>query len=582
MFRLLRKNAKNIENAPSNLRGHGCGISIENWHGDLELPAEDHRELLKSHMRIIVGLKRECGLEDGPFDRLIYSVIQEYAKYVHLLPATRSLNHKEKGGMLKFSLESAFIAFRQADGKLFRHDAIGNNRNRHDQAWRYAAFIGTLLYYSGRIMNWMKVANPNTPNVWNPYSTSLSDWLADCGATEYEVMWEEGLDAKPWHLNSLWLTNSIVPHDVFDYLANVDINICHSLVDMLGSRTPENNDLMRLAEISTSAITNLYFSSNSKSAVNVGGVTIEGRIVDSMRSLIKEEWEINKPGSRIWITKQGVFVVWNPAIMDIQLRLKAKSITGVPENPETIAEILSDKKILIANPYRTNKSYEYKISVLEKGIPKMPLSVVRIAEPGDLGIETSKYKLLEVEVSGMPNGIDIDRPDLFYQEMKEDHVATSIEEVPMNLGEEYVSPDSEDNSLLQEIDNISVSNSPQSFENDRDSVVERKPEPTGALKRYGCVGEVLNNIKLDIRRGRWKEPEIKIEESGISISYPFVIKNYDMKPDEFISECKKKHLIKSERNEQVALKSKGNKRIKVHYIVFPERIKDILIGGSDE
>jgi len=69
-----------------------------------------------------------------------------------------------------------------------------------------------------------------------------------------------------------------------------------------------------------------------------------------MRNLVNEKkWLLNLPKSRLWQSKEGLFVIWKSAAKEIIDQIGSLGFEGVPNNYVTLAEILVESKIAERN-----------------------------------------------------------------------------------------------------------------------------------------------------------------------------------------------------------------------------------------
>src|ERR1700682_4607603 len=67
-------------------------------HEDPGLPVIGVTEVIAAHADFLQRLRYAYGAEQDVFDRDIGRVVQRYAQFVHLLPATSDLDFRRRGG----------------------------------------------------------------------------------------------------------------------------------------------------------------------------------------------------------------------------------------------------------------------------------------------------------------------------------------------------------------------------------------------------------------------------------------------------------------------------------------------------
>jgi len=570
-------------------------MTIEGWRTDMVLSTHSYETLLKDNERRLNALQQESGFNGEQFKQLIWPLVAGVARYVHSLPATRSLHHHQEGGLFSYALESAFLSFRRADAKLFSHRIKGQHRNRADIAWRYATFVAALCAPIGRAATYLKVAAPGIDQPWDPYQQGLSEWIEENNCAHVAVMWEEASDAKSWRLASLWLTSQLLTPEIIRYLNSIDHNILLNVMMFIGDSRGKELELGRIISEAVTAVEKSFVTTMQEAGSNVTGIAVEHRVMDAIRALIKAKWSINEPGARLWVSNHGVFLVWRSAFMDIQLKLNSAGLKGVPEDASTLGIIMLDKGGFYANPYKASGNrHIYKIRVNAPRIPKAPLEAVRLADPEDLGIDMSRYEPLEVELLDKPEERVVGSGD---EEQGDDNLTM---ELPLEaasqlmLDDQIPPPNSEyeDAAPHYPEDDQAESTTPSSetVEVQAGGLADKgnttKPiadhphdKPVGAFKRLGILGPPLMKLSEDIKSGKWQSPEVRTLDGELIVSFPYVIRNYTDNPQEFLKQCKVRNLIDREYREKVKLNN--NRSRELQFIVFNKRYSHLISSATN-
>jgi hypothetical protein len=323
------------------------------------------------------------------------------------------------------------------------------------------------------------------------------------------------------------------------------------------------------------------------------GISVEHRVMDAIRALIKAKWSINEPGARLWVTGQGVFLVWRSAFMDIQLKLNSSGLKGVPEDANTLGVIMLDRGAFYKNPYKASGNrHLYKIRINAPRIPKAPLEAVRLADPEDLGIDMTRYEPLEVELLDRPEDQIVasrDEPSMDYSHTMslplEEQIPTTLnDEKPPPLSEYEIEatslPDNETPETAQKIvaPDMRVASQQEAGLHRNQFENSQYGKPAGAFNRLGSLGPTLMKFSEDIKSGKWQAPEVRTLEGALVVSFPYVIKHYTDNPQEFLKQCKVRNLIEREYREKVELNT--HKTRELQFIVFNNRYSRLLLGQN--
>lgn len=101
-------------------------------------------------------------------------------------------------------------------------------------------------------------------------------------------------------------------------------------------------------------------------------------LLNAMRELVQSHqgWVPNSDRSRMWLGRDGLFLVWPNGISDILTLLEDEGLYGLPASPVDAMEILSDAGIVL--PRNSN---ECVWSIRPPGAPE-PLEALKLVTPG--------------------------------------------------------------------------------------------------------------------------------------------------------------------------------------------------------
>src|SRR5277367_5287270 len=180
------------------------------------LPAISVAAVTAPHASWLLRLQDAYGAEDSVFARDIGSVVERYAEFVHLLPATADSYFRHAGGLFRMGLEIGFYALQATDGAIFSARATVSARAHLEPRWRYAAFVAGLCSELHRALNHLTVRNEHGAE-WPAYQLPLARWLQQSQSQRYYLRWVHA-PATTRALNILAL-NQIVPAALMQYLA---------------------------------------------------------------------------------------------------------------------------------------------------------------------------------------------------------------------------------------------------------------------------------------------------------------------------------------------------------------------------
>lgn len=173
------------------------------------LPAIGVAEVMAPHANWLSRLRDAYGVEEPTFERDIGSVVERYAQFVHLLPATRDSHFRHAGGLFRMGVEIAFYALQASDGAIFSGRQTLSARSRLEPRWRHAAFLAGLCSELHRPLSHLSVRNEHGAE-WPAYEQALAQWLQRTGSRRYYLRW---VDAAPTTrpLGILAMTQVVAP-----------------------------------------------------------------------------------------------------------------------------------------------------------------------------------------------------------------------------------------------------------------------------------------------------------------------------------------------------------------------------------
>lgn len=322
------------------------------------LPAVSEQQLLTTQTELVEKLRGAIGISRGDYERLVMPVIQRYAAYVHLLPASEAHHHRGAGGLLHHGLEVAFLAARSAEDVLFEPQATPRMRRELEPRWRLATCLAGLIHDVGKPVSDLTVTDRPGEKRWSPYTDNLADWAKRESIDRYFLHWQPGRHRRHEQFSVL-VVERVLTREVVDWLSVYSPEILSSLLSAVAKM---ETDTSRIAQLIRSA-DNISVSRDMKRLREPFeeslGVPVERYIVDAMRQLItRGDWTINQRRSRGWVFHDGFYVCWNAAVEDIRRVLERDGVAGVPRDADSMADILIDRDI--AHPRKTESAtYRY-------------------------------------------------------------------------------------------------------------------------------------------------------------------------------------------------------------------------------
>ncbi|MHB8068764.1 MAG: MobH family relaxase [Desulfobaccales bacterium] len=388
MFNWLRKKKEIANPAPSSERVTSAAERrpVQNYvyppvaNGIPRFPVS---EILEEHGELIRRL-RNLSEHKAVFDERFRAVLERYANYVYLLPASEAHHHRGAGGLLRHGLETAKYVLQQAYDRLHGMQLSPQKRKAARQRWVFSGFVAGLIHDIGKPPADMRVYSV-TGQTWEPFSQPLAAWYQALPPHDDRVYvsWRrEGQDHR--HIGLQLLNHILYPADLA-YLQEVEPMLMWINQAILGEIGPRNDITEMVKEGDRKSVSQDLQKSNVLSDLGPQvGQPVARHIVMAMKRMIAEgdvAWRANQPGSVLWVLEkdQGVFLVWPETAARITEKLRMDETPGVPADADELANILEDHGLLAKAP-NGNRLWRLQPSVVDAG--EEGLIALRFKEPG--------------------------------------------------------------------------------------------------------------------------------------------------------------------------------------------------------
>src|SRR5690554_3173628 len=142
-------------------------------------PVVDTELIFGTQSELIGRIKGVLGYPQEKFDALVIPVLERYAQYVHLLPASEAHHHRLAGGLFRHGLETAYWSAQLSEAQIFPFEGPPREKSSHEMRWRFAAFMAGLCHDLGKPISDMDITDENGSSIWNPVSESLQQWAVN-------------------------------------------------------------------------------------------------------------------------------------------------------------------------------------------------------------------------------------------------------------------------------------------------------------------------------------------------------------------------------------------------------------------
>lgn len=346
---------------------------------DQGFPVTSIDDMLATQGEILARIRVATGSKQD-YETYILPVIQAYARFVHLLPASRGEHFRGAGGLFAMGLNVGFYSMQATDSLIFSARERTEDKPLIEPAWKWAAFFAGLCSEISLALTDLTVAN-HKGDEWPVYLLPLYDWCRDQAVAKYFVRWREPV-RRHQALTTFYDISKIIPQGILQNLQNISPRIVAALMDAItgiADITASNKLAQTVRRIRVSLIErDMKSNAMSYGAVMVGN-HLEPYLIGAMRHLLRcGDWTVNESKSRIWYSQEGMFVIWPVGAREILALLEKQQIVGTPRDPDTIADILERSGAVLAEP--THRYWELRLPT--EG--DTPFRAIKIADPAIL------------------------------------------------------------------------------------------------------------------------------------------------------------------------------------------------------
>lgn len=456
------------------------------------VPSVAPEKLLATQDALLRELRQASALSFVDFDEIIMPTIIEYARFVHLLPASEYDHHADLGGLFRHGLEVAFFASRRAESREFALNEVPSVRKFQIFRWRACALLGGMLHDAGKAVIDIGARSFESDTVWNPHVQSLWDWTQEHKVREYSISFRETRRHKEHDAVSVAVISRLLPERTMRWLGEYQGRMAYDamLMALTGSDDRENP----LVEIIHGADGDSVAKDRAESqkrlvSVGEGGSKSNAAIlVRAIREkILQGQWRVNQAGNVVWHTANGIYLMYPHFLREVVEHLRKQGITHLPTEENTLLKLLGEAGIVAS-------------SMLASGMVVYVHQVVVYAPekksdlPLPIKIPTVKFNTDRIipDYYDLPPAIDIDicdpdgnvvekftankpvAPVAMVEDTASDETAVASSSPDIALGEAPEEPESQH--IGSEADSTAVSNAHPS-EHPEEASLNFMPEP---------------------------------------------------------------------------------------------------------
>ena len=328
--------------------------------------------------KLMDKLEIQSGLSPEEFSSYLEPILIAYAELVHLLPASEHHHHNTPGGLLRHGLETACFMLDWMVMTRFDHELTPGEASKRLRRWYVAGIIAALFHDAGKPLTDVRVISFEGDKKWVMGTQTIHQWAVANNLSRYFLAWEKGRADK--HLDhSIVLIGTFVTSQIRTWLIEGGWDIWQALLDAVSGSSGPLTAALKLAD-SRSVKADRERSGNSHSEPTENRST-QQFCTDAIRFLLDDgTWTFNEPGSRLWKTAEGVFLVWSTGAPEIIQHVIRDKVAGFPRSDDSLLAAMGERELIDKDP---DGSLIWYVAphILQKGSKGPSLRCVKLKHP---------------------------------------------------------------------------------------------------------------------------------------------------------------------------------------------------------
>ncbi|MBZ9559116.1 MULTISPECIES: MobH family relaxase [unclassified Modicisalibacter] len=259
-------------------------------------------------------------LTESVFDAYLLAPIRRYAELVQLLPASESHHHAYAGGMLDHALETACYGLKLRQRHLLPPGAKAEDQSSAGELWSAAIIYGALMHDAAKVLVDIEI-----------HLDDGTEWRLWHGAIPrpYRVRYRPGRD---YHLHGVinpLLCEQVLGPRALDWLMTQP-QLFALLMYTISGHTERGGIIAELVHQADRASVAKALGGDPIQALAAPSESIQRKLADGLRYLVREQFKINQKGGVGWLTDDALWLVSPRAVNELKTHLYSQGIKSIP------------------------------------------------------------------------------------------------------------------------------------------------------------------------------------------------------------------------------------------------------------
>jgi len=309
------------------------------------LVAQSGSDLLSTEHRqtLIIKMRRASSVTDKVFQDHYYYALSRAAEFAQAFPASANHHHSHEGGLLDHMLEVAYNATRVCRGFIMPPNAQPEDITKHEEKWRYAAFLAALAHDLGKLIADIEtVYRPTTTKDnsyinWHPWYGALpagSEYI-------YRFQAKKGTSHRGLHeqLSATLLPYLITP-SASTWIRS-DPALMAQLMATITQASHYGGVIAEIVKKSDHASTGANLGADT--GTSAAAIPNHQKLMTALKLLATNgSFKRNNPGSAVWVTEDVTWFSFKPALEAVRQHLVSEGHTGIPQSEHRLVQILNE------------------------------------------------------------------------------------------------------------------------------------------------------------------------------------------------------------------------------------------------
>jgi integrating conjugative element relaxase (TIGR03760 family) len=333
MLRLFQR--KRLSLVPTTLSTEGKGKGLIQPESATTLLSTPRRQRLLEHIWQRTSLSRK------QFASLYLEPLERYAELVQQFPASENHHHAYPGGMLDHGLEIVAYALKLRQSYLLPTGTTPEDQVVQAEAWTAAVAYAALLHDIGKVAVDLHVERADG-SPWHPWHGPLRH--------AYRFRYRQDREYRLHNAATGLLYRQVLDGEILDWLSTYP-SPWSALLYVLAGQYEHAGTLGGLVVQADRASVAQALGGDPARAMSAPTHTLQRKLLDGLRYLLKEELKLNQPqASDGWLTQDVLWLVSKTVSDKLRAHLLALGIDGIPSNNTAIFNVLQDHGMLQPTP----------------------------------------------------------------------------------------------------------------------------------------------------------------------------------------------------------------------------------------